>query len=110
MRDLVNTQAEQQGVNITIEQNGVRDAKLYGDTTKGSSGRPMPHQLGNGVTVYLSSWEDQLPDGTILEGRGVRPDIVIKTTLRMLEQSDPVLEAALKALRRPAPKPKTPAS
>jgi hypothetical protein len=85
-------------------------AKLYGDTTKGSSGRPLPHQLGNGVTVYLSSWEDQLPDGTILEGRGVRPDIVIKTTLPMLEQSDPVLEAALKALRRPAARPKTPAS
>ncbi|MGB7160932.1 MAG: hypothetical protein WBD40_22915 [Tepidisphaeraceae bacterium] len=55
----------------------------------------MPHQLGNGVTVYLSSWEDQLPDGTLLEGRGVRPDVVIKTTLRDLENSD----AALKFLR-----------
>ena len=42
-------------------------AKLIGVATKGSSGRPMPHQLGNGVTVYLSSWEDQLPNGTLLE-------------------------------------------
>jgi signal transduction histidine kinase len=32
VRDLVNTQAEQQGVKINIEQNGSRDAKLYGDT------------------------------------------------------------------------------
>lgn len=74
-------------------------AKLVGGVTKGSSGRPMPHQLGNGVTVYLSSWEDQLPDGTVLEGRGVRPDIVIKTTLRDLETSDPTLDAARKPFR-----------
>lgn len=74
-------------------------ARLIGDVTKGSSGRPMPHQLGNGVTVYLSSWEDQLPDGTLLEGRGVRPDTVIKTNLKQLTTSDPVLEAAVKYLR-----------
>ena len=75
-------------------------AKLVGGVTKGSSGRPMPHQLGNGVTVYLSSWEDQLPDGTILEGRGVRPDTIIKTTLNDFDSSDAVLDAALKLLRR----------
>jgi hypothetical protein len=74
-------------------------ARLFGDTTKGSSGRPLPHQLGNGVTVYLPVWEDQLPDGTILEGRGVRPDVVIRTKLATLEQSDPVLEAGLKFIR-----------
>jgi hypothetical protein len=75
------------------------NAKLIGEATKGSSGRPMPHQLGNGVTVYLSSWEDQLPDGTVLEGRGVRPDVIITTSLRDLEKSDAVLDAALKFLR-----------
>jgi C-terminal processing protease CtpA/Prc len=79
---------------------GEKGAKLIGDTTRGSSGRPMPHQLGNGVTVYLPSWEDQLPDGTPLEGRGVRPDIIIKALPRDLGKSDAVLEAALKALRR----------
>jgi signal transduction histidine kinase len=31
VRDLINTQAEQQGVKVSIEQNGARDAKLYGD-------------------------------------------------------------------------------
>src|SRR5262249_1148265 len=31
VRDLVNAQAEQQGVKVNIEQNGNRDAKLYGD-------------------------------------------------------------------------------
>jgi C-terminal processing protease CtpA/Prc len=77
-------------------------ARLIGDATKGSSGRPMPHQLGNGVTVYLPSWEDQLPDGTVLEGRGVRPDTVVKTNLRDLTKSDAVLQAALTFLRRGA--------
>jgi hypothetical protein len=76
-------------------------AKLIGDSTRGSSGRPMPHQLGNGVTVYLSSWEDQLPDGTLLEGAGVSPDIPIKTNFPDFSRSDPVLEAALKTLRAP---------
>lgn len=74
-------------------------AKLIGDTTKGSSGRPLPHQLGNGVTVYLPSWEDQLPDGTVLEGKGVKPDTIIKATPGDLEKSDPVLEAGLKFVR-----------
>ena len=75
------------------------NAKLIGGPTRGSSGNPKPHQLGNGVTVSLSSWEDQLPDGTVLEGRGVRPDVVVETNLRDLKKSDAVLEAALKFLR-----------
>jgi hypothetical protein len=75
-------------------------AKLIGDTTGGSSGHPVPHDLGNGVTVNLSSWEDQLTDGTVLEGQGVMPDIVVKTNPDQLAHADPVLEAARKYLRR----------
>jgi len=74
-------------------------AKLIGDTTGGSSGRPVPHDLGNGVTVYLSSWEDQLPDGTVLEGHGVQPDIVVQTNPDQLANADPVLDAARKYIR-----------
>lgn len=74
-------------------------AKLIGDTTGGSSGRPMPHDLGNGVTVYLSSWEDQFPDGTVLEGRGVKPDVVVKASPDQLTNADPVLEAGKTFLR-----------
>jgi hypothetical protein len=74
------------------------NAKLIGAPTRGSSGRPMPHPLGNGVTVYLSSWEDQLPDGTLLEATGISPDIPIKATPRDFSRSDPVLDAALKSL------------
>jgi len=73
--------------------------KLVGDVTKGSSGNPRPYALGNGVTVILSSWEDQLPDGTILEGRGVTPDVQVKTTLVELRKRDAVLQAALRVVR-----------
>ena len=61
--------------------------------------QPMPHALGNGVTVYLSSWEDHEPDGTLVEGRGVKPDVAVKTNPRDFRRSDPVLEAALEFLR-----------
>jgi hypothetical protein len=74
-------------------------AKLFGDTTRGASGRPMPHDLGNGVTVYLPSWEDQLPNGTILEGKGIKPDVFIKTTPAELTRHDPILEKAVELLQ-----------
>ena len=74
-------------------------ATLLGDHTAGSSGRPIPHQLGNAVTVYLSSWEDQLPDGTLLQGHGVPPDVITKTTPRDFQNSDPLILAALRSIR-----------
>jgi C-terminal processing protease CtpA/Prc len=51
------------------------------------------------VTVFLSSWEDQLPDGTLLEGRGVTPDVSVKANLGEFRQRDPVLDAALRVVR-----------
>ncbi len=74
--------------------------KLVGDVTKGSSGNPRPNDLGNGVTVFLSSWEDQLPDGTLLEGRGVTPDVIVNTTPASFRQRDSVLDAAVDSLSR----------
>ncbi len=74
-------------------------ATLVGGETAGASGRPMPHELGNGVTVYLPSWDDELPDGTSLEDRGVQPDVYVRASLDDLQNSDPVLDAALKLLR-----------
>lgn len=75
------------------------NAKLFGSATGGSSGRPIAHELGNGVTVYLPSWEDQAPDGTPLQNHGIDPDVAVRTTMRDLRQSDAVLEAAVKHLQ-----------
>ena len=43
----------------------------------GSSGNPQPHFLSNSVTVNLPSWRAYLLDGTLLEGHGIVPEIVV---------------------------------
>ncbi|MGE0481242.1 MAG: S41 family peptidase [Phycisphaerae bacterium] len=73
---------------------------LVGAATGGSSGNPKPTKLGNGVTVWLPSWKDLMPDGTLLEGRGVSPDVRVDGRAAVFEKSDPVLDAALEELRR----------
>ncbi len=65
----------------------------------GSSGNPQPHELGNGVTVFLPCWKAMLPDGTEFEGQGIQPDIPVSATARDFERGDAVLEAALTELR-----------
>ncbi|MCK6485918.1 MAG: hypothetical protein HUU22_07970 [Phycisphaerae bacterium] len=74
---------------------------LIGETSYGSSGNPKPHDLGNGVTVLLPSWKDMAPDGTLIEGVGIRPDVNIEATLVELRRDDPLLAEALKRLRKP---------
>jgi C-terminal processing protease CtpA/Prc len=75
------------------------NCNLIGQKSYGSSGNPKPYELGNGVTVWLPSWKDLLPDGTCLEGHGVLPDIAISTTDAQFNNGDPVLDAGLKYLR-----------
>jgi C-terminal processing protease CtpA/Prc len=77
----------------------VPGAKLIGQRSQGSSGNPKPHDLGNGVTVYVPSWRDLNVDGTDLEGVGIAPDIEVKTSPADFTNGDPVLEAGLKYLR-----------
>jgi hypothetical protein len=75
--------------------------KIIGQTTQGSSGNPKPHDLGNGVVVYLPSWKDLLPDGTCIEGKGIDPDIFIEVTPEKITTTDPVIDAAIKELKKP---------
>jgi C-terminal processing protease CtpA/Prc len=84
------------------------DCTLVGEPSYGSSGNPKPHDLGNGVTAYLSSWTDMTPDGTPLEGKGIQPDVPVKTTADDLAAGDPVLDEALKLARQTRPAAPTP--
>lgn len=79
-------------------------ALLVGDTTYGSSGNPQPHELSNGVTVGLPSWRDMQPDGALIEGKGIKPDLRLRTKKGDFAEKDPVLEAALKQLRKESAK------
>ncbi len=82
---------------LLMMQQGPR-VKTFGDTSGGSSGNPKLHALPNGVEMYIPSWKDLLPDGTLLEGKGVEPDVSVKTKMSDFEDGDPVLAAALTAL------------
>ncbi|MHC4770978.1 MAG: S41 family peptidase [Planctomycetota bacterium] len=77
----------------------VPGCKIIGAPTQGSSGNPKPHDLGNGVTVYLPSWKAMSPDGTCFEGKGIRPDIPVRANPKKITTKDPAIEAALKVLR-----------
>ncbi len=78
----------------------VPGCRLIGASSYGSSGNPKPTDLGNGVTVYLSSWKSLRPDGTCFEGEGIAPDFPIKATQTEFKAADLVLQAALTLLRR----------
>lgn len=73
-------------------------AKLIGAKSGGSSGNPKPYDLGNGVTVMLSSWKNTFPDGSTLEGVGITPDVAVETNAAELATDDAVLRRAMKVL------------
>ncbi len=79
---------------------GAPRAVVVGASTFGSSGNPKPVKLGNGVTVFLSSWEDLSPAGGAIEGVGVAPDVEVRTESGDFQTADPVLERALQELRK----------
>lgn len=69
---------------------------LIGGRTRGSSGRPMPHELPSGVRVVVPSWKDMEPDGAPLEGVGISPGIEVQWP--DAPGRDVVIEAALRWL------------
>ena len=73
--------------------------QVVGQPTRGSSGNPIEHDLGNGVYVKLPSWRALRLDGSCFEGEGVAPDVLVPCTSRDLETGEPTLEKALALLR-----------
>lgn len=70
-------------------------ATVVGGTTQGSSGNPKPHELGNGVTAWVPSWQAMTPDGTPFEGVGIQPDVPVELDPAALNRTDPALQQAL---------------
>jgi C-terminal processing protease CtpA/Prc len=72
---------------------------VVGQPTFGSSGNPKPHDLPNGVTVFVPSWQALRPDGSCFEVEGLKPDVVVDVSPEALGVTDPILERALLLLR-----------
>ncbi len=79
-------------------------AVTRGAPTAGSSGNPTQLELQGGVRVSLPRWLDLGPDGEPLERRGLAPGVAVDAAPESFtDREDPVLSAALEALRaRPA--------
>ncbi len=75
------------------------DCTTIGQPTFGSSANPKPHELPNGVTIFVPAWQDLRLDGTCFEGEGLAPDVAVNVEAKDLEQRDPILERALEVLR-----------
>jgi hypothetical protein len=77
-----------------------KDCTVVGQKTYGSSGCPKPHELPNGVTIVVPSWQDLRLDGTCFEGEGLKPDVEVPGEAKDFETKDPILESALALLRK----------
>ncbi len=84
---------------LVLMLKGAPRVVTVGARTFGSSGNPRPSLLANGVTVWLSSWEDLTVDGRPVEGAGVEPDVKIECEVDEFQTRDPVLERGLKEVR-----------
>lgn len=72
-----------------------------GDWTGGSSANPRRIELECGITVNLPRWLDMDPRGKPIEHVGIKPEKLIRAKPEdFTAERDPVLEAALKYLRK----------
>ena len=74
-------------------------AVLVGSATGGSTGQPIVVPVYRAAVAICTKW-DRFPDGTEFVGIGVQPDIPVERTIEDVARgTDPVLEAAVAALR-----------
>ncbi len=76
-----------------------KDCTVVGQPSYGSSGNPKPHEMPNGVMIFVPSWQDMTLDGKCFEGVGLAPDIEVTVNPKDLTRKDPILERALALLR-----------
>jgi len=81
---------------------GMKDNKraiLIGETTGGGSGNPRKLEIpfrDSSFSLFVSTWNYYRPNGELLEGNGIKPDIVVRPTLDGLKKGrDEVLEKAI---------------
>ena len=74
-------------------------ARLVGMATAGNTENLLPHDLPDGSRLWLAELAYYLPDGSLLEGQGVRPDREVPAEWwRFAPEHDPQIGAALAEL------------
>jgi len=75
---------------------------IVGETTEGSSGVPLFHDFGNGMTLKIAIKRLYFPDGSEFEGVGIKPDVEVHPTIESLKSGrDVVLEEAIELTAKP---------
>jgi hypothetical protein len=73
---------------------------IVGDTTGGGVGNPIFRELPNGWTYRMSTGIAATADGTIMEGRGIPPDIQVQTTVAdSINGVDRIMEKGIEIIR-----------
>jgi hypothetical protein len=93
---LTNRRAYSSAENFTLAMRELPNVLTIGDTTGGSSGKPVARELANGWTYQLSTWVEYALDGTPIEDRGVAPSIVVTAPADPVAGVDPTMEQALR--------------
>jgi len=78
-------------------------ARFVGTTTAGNTENLLAHEFPDGSRLWLAEMAYHLPDGSLLEGVGVRPDREVDVEWwRFTPSDDPQIQAALEELRPPS--------
>jgi C-terminal processing protease CtpA/Prc len=69
---------------------------MIGETSGGSTGRPLMFQLPGGGSARVCTRRDTFPDGTDWVAKGIDPDIQVRPTVAdICAGRDPVLQRAI---------------
>jgi len=74
---LTNRRVFSSAENFVLALHQLPNVVTIGDTTGGSSGRPVTRDLANGWTYELSTWIEYDVDHKVVEDAGVAPSIVV---------------------------------
>jgi|GEM_PF-1104019 len=69
-----------------------------GVTSRGATSNPQPIQLTSDIAVVTSRWQAALPDGTLIEHKGIAPEVEVNAPPTAYAKADPMLERALTIL------------
>ena len=75
-------------------------ARTVGTASAGNTENLLSHDLADGSRLWLAELAYQLPNGDLIEGQGVQPDIEVDTEWwRYIPSEDPQIQAAIDTFR-----------
>lgn len=85
---------------FTVAFDYMKRGKLVGMATGGSTGQPVFIELPGGGSARVCGKHDSYPDGKEFVGVGIKPDVIVKPTIKdLMVGKDAAKETALKMLK-----------